>query len=164
VSSGLFWGITRCGGGYAAAFSLVSPLTSILTTGPPPRRFLNQHIHVTEYCWGATRHVTLPLSGLTMIYEPERTDKIVTRLVALANEFRKMVIGLSALAAGFLCGIASAGLGTIGFVVGAILGGLCGAWIGMKIGDITTVACECMCQNLIATEELLREQRGKRNT
>ena len=101
-----------------------------------------------------------------MIHEPERTDRIINKLVASANEFRKMVIGLSALAIGFMCGIACASLGggAIGFMIAGILGGLCGAWIGMKVGDLTTAVCECLCQNLIATEELLRKERDKGDT
>ena len=97
-----------------------------------------------------------------LIYEHERTEQIVARLLAAARSIRSLCIVAGTLLAGGLGilvgGSISADLGIWIGLMGAIIGAALGSWLGA----LAIILLEWLAQMLVAQGELLATQKGGR--
>jgi hypothetical protein len=90
-----------------------------------------------------------------LVYEHERTQSIVSRLVKEADTIHTAVIITCTLGGAAVTSIAGVWLNPIGGLVGLIVGAVIGYVIGKSFARVAIAAIEWMIQILIAQEQIL---------
>ncbi|MBN1582238.1 MAG: hypothetical protein JXA89_16150 [Anaerolineae bacterium] len=97
-----------------------------------------------------------------LAYKHQRTDKIVSQMVKIANTIRiAIMISYAVLLGGPLAAVGALLLDEGGVVVGLVLGGGLGTYLGYTVASLFTVGIEWMAQLLVAQGEIVDALKAK---